>query len=102
MIGRFFKFYAYISAQIPCPILYVHGSLVRRCLISNAHGNGPKRVGRIFMRTEPPKNRPYGSAKIRQFWIGVGRTFDSIEQGPFLPCALRQHGCAVDCLRRLT
>ena len=30
---------------------------------------GPKMVGRIPMRTEPAKNRPYMSGKILPFWI---------------------------------
>jgi len=62
--------YADILGYIPCSIRCADGNKSCRCPIGNADKNGSKRVGRIRMRTEQPKNRSYISAKIWQFWIG--------------------------------
>jgi hypothetical protein len=56
--------------EIGRPIPYADGGRSQICLIGYADGTRPKMVGRIPMRTELAKNRPYISAKIWPFWIG--------------------------------
>ena len=54
------------------------------CPIRYADGRMSKMVGRIPMRTEPAKNRPYISGKIWPFWIGHCSALSSVLLGSAL------------------